>query len=171
MCANETQSGARTDPWGQGAIGSSSRNFGSTVELPSPNLTRRTRRTGKAARSQSATTSRPTFAPGSPTSALRSRRKLVELMSRSLTVCPPKPDCSSFGRNWSGFSIENLKLAGLVEGTQNGCLRAVRQLAAYYMISLDRPPLRPFSPAYRQAFGDGVGSPSANTTAAVARQC
>ncbi len=34
--------------------------------------------------------------------------------------------------------IRDMQLAGLVEGTQNGYLRAVRQLAAYYMISPDR---------------------------------
>ena len=33
---------------------------------------------------------------------------------------------------------EDLKLAGLVDGTQEVYLRAVRQLAAYYMISPDR---------------------------------
>jgi hypothetical protein len=43
-----------TDPWGQGAVGASSRNFGSTVESPSPNLPRPTRRTAKAAPPQSA---------------------------------------------------------------------------------------------------------------------
>ena len=34
--------------------------------------------------------------------------------------------------------IEDMKLAGLVEGTAREYLRAVRQLAAYYMISPDR---------------------------------
>jgi integrase/recombinase XerD len=34
--------------------------------------------------------------------------------------------------------IRDMKLAGLAEGTQNGYLRAVRQLAAYYMVSPDR---------------------------------
>ncbi len=34
--------------------------------------------------------------------------------------------------------IEDLKLAGLVEGTRREYLRAVRQLAAYYMVSPDR---------------------------------
>ena len=34
--------------------------------------------------------------------------------------------------------IRDMQLAGLVEGTQNGYLRAVRQLTAYYMISPDR---------------------------------
>jgi integrase/recombinase XerD len=34
--------------------------------------------------------------------------------------------------------IQDLKLAGLVEGTQREYLRAVRQLAAYYMISPDQ---------------------------------
>lgn len=34
--------------------------------------------------------------------------------------------------------IQDLKLAGLVEGTRQAYLRAVRQLAAYYMISPDR---------------------------------
>ena len=34
--------------------------------------------------------------------------------------------------------IRDLKLAGLVEGTQREYLRAVRQLTAYYMISPDR---------------------------------
>ena len=34
--------------------------------------------------------------------------------------------------------IRDMQLAGLVEGTQNVYLRAVRQLAAYYMISPDR---------------------------------
>jgi len=34
--------------------------------------------------------------------------------------------------------IRDLKLAGLVEGTQHEYLRAVRQLTAYYMISPDR---------------------------------
>ncbi len=33
---------------------------------------------------------------------------------------------------------QDLKLAGLVDGTQEVYLRAVRQLAAYYMISPDR---------------------------------
>jgi hypothetical protein len=34
--------------------------------------------------------------------------------------------------------IEDLKLAGLVEGSSEQYVRAVRQLAAYYMISPDR---------------------------------
>ena len=34
--------------------------------------------------------------------------------------------------------IRDMQLAGLVEGTQREYLRAVRQLAAYYMISPDR---------------------------------
>ena len=34
--------------------------------------------------------------------------------------------------------IQDLKLAGLVEGTQREYLRAVRQLAAYYMTAPDR---------------------------------
>ena len=34
--------------------------------------------------------------------------------------------------------IQDLKLAGLVDGTRRVYLRAVRQLAAYYMISPDR---------------------------------
>ena len=34
--------------------------------------------------------------------------------------------------------IEDLKLAGLVEGTAKEYLRAVRQLAAYYMVAPDR---------------------------------
>ena len=34
--------------------------------------------------------------------------------------------------------IEDLKLAGLVEGTREQYVRAVWQLAAYYMISPDR---------------------------------
>jgi hypothetical protein len=34
--------------------------------------------------------------------------------------------------------IQDLKLAGLVDGTQREYLRAVRQLAAYYMIAPDR---------------------------------
>ena len=34
--------------------------------------------------------------------------------------------------------IRDMQLAGLVEGTQDGYLRAVRQLTAYYMISPDR---------------------------------
>ena len=34
--------------------------------------------------------------------------------------------------------IQDLKLAGLVEGTRREYLRAVRQLAAYYMISPDQ---------------------------------
>ena len=34
--------------------------------------------------------------------------------------------------------IRDMQLAGLVEGTQDGYLRAVRQLAAYYMVSPDR---------------------------------
>ena len=34
--------------------------------------------------------------------------------------------------------IQDLKLAGLVEGTRREYLRAVRQLAAYYMVSPDR---------------------------------
>jgi integrase/recombinase XerD len=34
--------------------------------------------------------------------------------------------------------IQDLKLAGLVEGSRREYLRAVRQLAAYYMISPDR---------------------------------
>ena len=38
----------------------------------------------------------------------------------------------------SNRMIRDMQLAGLVEGTQNGYLRAVRQLAAYYMISPDR---------------------------------
>ena len=33
--------------------------------------------------------------------------------------------------------IQDMKLAGLVEGTQREYLRSVRQLAAYYMISPD----------------------------------
>ena len=33
--------------------------------------------------------------------------------------------------------IQDMKLAGLAEGTQGEYLRAVRQLAAYYMISPD----------------------------------
>ena len=37
----------------------------------------------------------------------------------------------------SNRMIRDMQLAGLVEGTQNGYLRAVRQLAAYYMISPD----------------------------------
>jgi hypothetical protein len=34
--------------------------------------------------------------------------------------------------------VQDLKLAGLVDGTQREYLRAVRQLAAYYMIAPDR---------------------------------
>ena len=34
--------------------------------------------------------------------------------------------------------VQDLKLAGLVEGTQREYLRAVRQLAAYYMIAPDQ---------------------------------
>ena len=34
--------------------------------------------------------------------------------------------------------IRDLQLAGLVEGTRSEYLRAVRQLAAYYMVSPDR---------------------------------
>ncbi len=34
--------------------------------------------------------------------------------------------------------IRDMQLAGLAEGTQDSYLRAVRQLAAYYMISPDR---------------------------------
>ena len=34
--------------------------------------------------------------------------------------------------------IQDMKLAGLVEGTTREYLRAVRQLAAYYMVSPDR---------------------------------
>jgi len=34
--------------------------------------------------------------------------------------------------------IQDLKLAGLVEGTSRLYVRAVRQLAAYYMVSPDR---------------------------------
>ena len=34
--------------------------------------------------------------------------------------------------------IQDMKLAGLVEGTSREYLRAVRQLAAYYMVSPDR---------------------------------
>ena len=34
--------------------------------------------------------------------------------------------------------IEDLKLAGLIEGSSEQYVRAVRQLAAYYMISPDR---------------------------------
>jgi hypothetical protein len=34
--------------------------------------------------------------------------------------------------------IRDIRLAGLVEGTRREYLRAVRQLAAYYMISPDR---------------------------------
>jgi integrase/recombinase XerD len=34
--------------------------------------------------------------------------------------------------------IRDMRLAGLVERTQQGYLRAVRQLAAYYMVSPDR---------------------------------
>jgi hypothetical protein len=34
--------------------------------------------------------------------------------------------------------IQDLKLAGLVDGTQREYLRAVRQLAGYYMIAPDR---------------------------------
>jgi integrase/recombinase XerD len=34
--------------------------------------------------------------------------------------------------------IRDMQLAGLVEGTQDGYLRAVRQLAAHYMVSPDR---------------------------------
>jgi integrase/recombinase XerD len=34
--------------------------------------------------------------------------------------------------------IRDMQLAGLVEGTQESYLRAVRQLAAYYMVSPDR---------------------------------
>ena len=34
--------------------------------------------------------------------------------------------------------IQDMKLAGLVEGTAGEYLRAVRQLAAYYMVSPDR---------------------------------
>ena len=37
----------------------------------------------------------------------------------------------------SNRMIRDMQLAGLVEGTQNGYLRAVRQLAAYYMKSPD----------------------------------
>ena len=33
--------------------------------------------------------------------------------------------------------IRDMQLAGLVEATQNGYLRAVRQLTAYYMVSPD----------------------------------
>ena len=34
--------------------------------------------------------------------------------------------------------IQDMKLAGLVEGTAREYLRAVRQLAAYYMVAPDR---------------------------------
>ena len=34
--------------------------------------------------------------------------------------------------------IQDMELAGLVERTQDGYLRAVRQLAAHYMVSPDR---------------------------------
>ncbi len=34
--------------------------------------------------------------------------------------------------------IQDMKLAGLVDGTRREYLRAVRQLAAYYMVSPDR---------------------------------
>jgi len=34
--------------------------------------------------------------------------------------------------------IQDLKLAGLVQGTRRQYVRAVRQLAAYYMVSPDR---------------------------------
>jgi hypothetical protein len=34
--------------------------------------------------------------------------------------------------------IQDMRLAGLVEGTQHQYLRAVRQLAAYYMVSPDQ---------------------------------
>ncbi len=34
--------------------------------------------------------------------------------------------------------IQDMKLAGLVEGTRREYLRAVRQLAAYYMVAPDR---------------------------------
>ena len=38
----------------------------------------------------------------------------------------------------SNRMIQDMKLAGLVEGTRREYLRAVRQLAAYYMVSPDR---------------------------------
>jgi hypothetical protein len=38
----------------------------------------------------------------------------------------------------SNRMVQDLKLAGLVEGTQREYLRAVRQLAAYYMVSPDQ---------------------------------
>ena len=38
----------------------------------------------------------------------------------------------------SNRMIQDMELAGLVEGSQVGYLRAVRQLAAYYMVSPDR---------------------------------
>ncbi|MCP5119888.1 MAG: hypothetical protein GY953_54510 [bacterium] len=37
----------------------------------------------------------------------------------------------------SNRMLEDMKLAGLVEGTRREYLRAVRQLAAYYMVSPD----------------------------------
>jgi len=37
-----------------------------------------------------------------------------------------------------GRMIQDMQLAGLVEGTRREYLRAVRQLAAYYMVSPDR---------------------------------
>ena len=38
----------------------------------------------------------------------------------------------------SNRMIQDMKLAGLVDGTRREYLRAVRQLAAYYMVSPDR---------------------------------
>ena len=38
----------------------------------------------------------------------------------------------------SNRMIRDMQLAGLVEGTRREYLRAVRQLAAYYMVSPDR---------------------------------
>ena len=38
----------------------------------------------------------------------------------------------------SNRMIQDMKLAGLVEGTRREYLRAVRQLTAYYMVSPDR---------------------------------
>lgn len=38
----------------------------------------------------------------------------------------------------SNRMIQDMQLAGLVEGTRQQYLRAVRQLAAYYMVSPDR---------------------------------
>ena len=67
------------------------------------------------------------------------RQRVIRLSFRLMWL-----DITAFSKGYHTMSelrnrmIEDLKLAGLVEGSREQYLRAVHQLAAYYMISPDR---------------------------------